>query len=78
MYKRQPFDPRKPFDPSGVRIGTAAVTSRGMSTDDMGTIAGWIDQVVEAERKGDDAAAQKVAHEVHDFCGRFPTPGLQG
>ena len=77
-YNTVPFDPRKPFDPSGVRIGTAAVTSRGMTAQDMGAIAGWIDQVVEAERTGDDAAAQKVADEVHEFCGRFPTPGLPG
>ena len=38
-YNTVPFDPRKPFDPSGVRIGTAAVTSRGMSTQDMDTVA---------------------------------------
>ena len=75
-YNTVPFDPRKPFDPSGVRIGTAAVTSRGMSTDDMGAIAAWIDQVVEAERTADGATAEKVAAEIHEFCGRFPTPGL--
>jgi len=75
-YNTVPFDPRKPFDPSGVRIGTAAVTSRGMSTQDMDTIAGWIDTVVEAERSADAAAAERVATEVHEFCSRFPTPGL--
>jgi glycine hydroxymethyltransferase len=75
-YNTVPFDPRKPFDPSGIRIGTAAVTSRGMSTQDMDAIAGWIDQVVEAERAGDTAAVEKVGAEVRDFCGRFPTPGL--
>ena len=42
-YNSVPFDPRKPFDPSGMRIGTAAVTSRGMTTGDMDRIAGWID-----------------------------------
>jgi glycine hydroxymethyltransferase len=71
-----PFDPRKPFDPSGIRIGTAAVTSRGMSPQDMDAVAGWIDQVVEAERKGDAAAVDTVGAQVREFCHRFPTPGL--
>src|SRR6188474_731382 len=39
-YNSVPFDPRKPFDPSGMRLGTAAVTTRGMSEDDMGRVAG--------------------------------------
>jgi glycine hydroxymethyltransferase len=74
-YNTVPFDPRKPFDPSGVRIGTAAVTSRGMSTTDMDAIAGWIDRVVEAERSGDGAASEEVGAEVRAFCRGFPTPG---
>ena len=45
---RVPFDPRKPFDPSGIRIGTAAVTSRGMKEPEMRQIAAWMDQVVSA------------------------------
>ncbi|HET7398601.1 MAG TPA: serine hydroxymethyltransferase, partial [Intrasporangium sp.] len=75
-YNTVPFDPRKPFDPSGVRIGTGAVTSRGMTTEDMDRVAGWIDAVVEAERSGDEAAVDRVGTEVRDFCGRYPTPGL--
>jgi glycine hydroxymethyltransferase len=75
-YNTVPFDPRKPFDPSGIRIGTGAVTSRGMTTQDMDAIAGWIDAVVEAERTGDAAAVEKIGAEVHEFCRRFPTPGL--
>jgi glycine hydroxymethyltransferase len=77
-YNSVPFDPRKPFDPSGIRIGTAAVTSRGMTTADMDTVAGWIDQVVEAEKAGDAAAAEKVAGEVRELTRRYPTPGLPG
>ena len=77
-YNTVPFDPRKPFDPSGVRIGTAAVTSRGMGTQDMDRIAGWIDAVVTAELAGDEAAIEKVAAEVHEFTRQFPTPGLPG
>ncbi|HYJ76990.1 MAG TPA: serine hydroxymethyltransferase [Actinomycetes bacterium] len=75
-YNSVPFDPRKPFDPSGIRIGTGAVTSRGMTTDDMDSIAGWIDAVVEAERAGDAAAVEKIGAQVREFCGRYPTPGL--
>ena len=75
-YNTVPFDPRKPFDPSGIRIGTAAVTSRGMTTGDMDTVAGWIDAVVEAERSGDEAAVDKVGAAVRELCGRYPMPGL--
>src|SRR6185436_18834097 len=42
-YDAVPFDPRKPFDPSGLRLGTPAVTTRGMGAVEMGKIAGWID-----------------------------------
>jgi glycine hydroxymethyltransferase len=75
-YNTVPFDPRKPFDPSGIRIGTAAVTTRGMTPGDMDSIAGWIDQVVEAERQGDEAAVEKVGAEVRELCARFRMPGL--
>jgi glycine hydroxymethyltransferase len=75
-YNSVPFDPRKPFDPSGIRIGTAAVTSRGMTTADMDRIAGWIDTVVSAEAAGDEAAVEKVGAEVHEFTRAFPTPGM--
>ena len=75
-YNTVPFDPRKPFDPSGIRIGTAAVTSRGMSPADMDTVAAWIDRVVEGERGGDETAVEKVSAEVRELCGRYPTPGM--
>lgn len=69
-----PFDPRKPWDPSGVRIGTAAVTSRGMGQDEMRAIAGWIDQVVRAPE--DDALAARVEAEVRALCSHFSAPGI--
>src|SRR6185436_13343877 len=47
-YNTVPFDPRKPFDPSGIRLGTPAVTSRGMNEADMRQIARWIADVVAA------------------------------
>ena len=57
-YNAIPFDPRKPFDPSGVRIGTPSVTTRGMGKDAMVRIAEWIDRVTQAPgrrgRAGED------------------------
>lgn len=72
-YNSIPFDPRKPFDPSGVRIGTAAVTTRGMKEGEMRQIAAWIDQVVSAPSDTDLAA--RVAGEVAALCASFPAPG---
>jgi glycine hydroxymethyltransferase len=74
-YNAVPFDPRKPFDPSGVRIGTPAVTSRGMGKDVMLRIADWIDRVTKAT--GDEALLAKVAGEVKDLCAKYPAPGLR-
>jgi glycine hydroxymethyltransferase len=51
-YNTVPFDPRKPFDPSGVRIGTAAVTTRGLTEEHMGQVAAWMDEVVTAAAAG--------------------------
>jgi glycine hydroxymethyltransferase len=73
-YNSIPFDPRKPFDPSGLRIGTPAVTSRGMGAAEMVQIADWMSQVV---AKPDDAALQaRIAGEVKALCSRFPAPGI--
>jgi glycine hydroxymethyltransferase len=73
-YNTVPFDPRKPFDPSGVRIGTPAVTSRGMKEPEMRQIAAWIDQVVAAP--GDASVKARVAGEVRELCRKFPAPGI--
>lgn len=69
-----PFDKRKPFDPSGIRIGTAAVTSRGFGDGEMKQLAAWIDRAVKAHE--DEAALDQIAGEVKTLCASFPPPGL--
>jgi len=73
-YNSVPFDPRKPFDPSGIRLGTPAVTSRGMREPEMAQIADWIDRVVAAPE--DEALAARIAGEVRELARDFPAPGI--
>lgn len=73
-YNSIPFDVRKPFDPSGVRLGTPAVTSRGMGVAEMKRIAAWMDEV--AQGIGDEAKIGRIAGEVAEMCKAFPAPGL--
>jgi glycine hydroxymethyltransferase len=68
-----PFDKRKPFDPSGVRIGSPAATTRGLDQGHMGQVAEWMDEVVSAP--DDDSIAEKVRGEVLDLMRRYPAPG---
>jgi glycine hydroxymethyltransferase len=74
-YNSVPFDTRKPFDPSGLRIGTPAVSSRGMGTDVMGKLAEWIDRVV--QKPGDAALEKTVANEVAECCKAYAAPGIR-
>lgn len=69
-----PDDPRSPMDPSGIRMGTPAITTRGMKEADMDTIAGFILRAVKA--KDDQIAIATLREEVKAFCHRFPVPGL--
>jgi glycine hydroxymethyltransferase len=75
-FNAVPFDPRKPFDPSGIRLGSPAVTSRGMGPAEMVQIARWIDQVVEAVKRDDEATIASVAEEVGELTAAFPAPGI--
>ncbi|MFJ2376193.1 serine hydroxymethyltransferase [Streptomyces sp. NPDC087769] len=71
-----PYDPRKPFDPSGIRIGTPALTSRGVPASEMAAVAEWITRAVEAARTGDEPAIEKVRAEVKELMDGYPAPGL--
>ena len=73
-YNTVPYDPRKPFNPSGIRLGTPAVTSRAMGESEMRQIAVWMDQVI--THIDDDAAIGRVGEEVRAMCRKFPAPGL--
>ncbi len=73
-YNSVPFDPRKPFDPSGLRIGTAAVTSRGMGVDVMAQIAGWMDEVLTAPES--ESVVTRVANEISKVYSKYPAPGI--
>jgi glycine hydroxymethyltransferase len=65
-----PDDSRSPFDPSGVRIGVPAVTTRGMKEQDIVKIVKWINEV--AENINDKKALVKISGEVKTFCKKFP------
>jgi glycine hydroxymethyltransferase len=66
-----PFDKKKPWDPSGIRLGTAAITSRGMKEKEMSKVASWIMAVIT-----DHTVAEKVRMEIKRFTKNFPAPGL--
>jgi glycine hydroxymethyltransferase len=65
-----PYDPQKPFIASGVRIGTPAVTTRGMKEAEMDQIAGLIDEALTA--RADDAALKRIKEATTALCRRFP------
>jgi glycine hydroxymethyltransferase len=73
-YNTVPFDPRKPFDPSGIRLGTPSVTTRGMGEADMTRVAEWMDRVISAPQ--DEALGERTAAEVAEFCRAYPAPGI--
>jgi glycine hydroxymethyltransferase len=74
-YNSVPFDPRKPFDPSGIRLGTAAITTRGLGVEQMPQVAAWIDRVVTAAADGDESVVDATAAEISELLSAYPMPG---
>jgi glycine hydroxymethyltransferase len=69
-----PFDQRKAMDPSGIRIGTAALTTRGMKQDEMKRVGQWILTVLRSPE--DEAVAKRTQGEIREFCAAFAVPGI--
>ncbi len=72
-YNSVPYDTRKPFDPSGIRLGSPSVSSRGMGEPEMRQIAAWMDRVIS---NPSDENAAKVRGEVLELTRKFPAPGI--
>lgn len=73
-YNSVPGDTAGPFNPSGLRLGTPSLTTRGMKEDQMDQVAEWINTV--AENIDNDPVIAKVAQAVHELCAQFPVPKL--
>lgn len=73
-YNSIPFDPRKPFDPSGIRLGTPAITSRNMGESEMRAIAGFMDRVV--THIANESELERIRGEIKELCSSFPAPGI--
>ena len=65
-----PYDTNPPLKPSGIRIGTAALTTRGMKEAEMGRIAQWITRAI--EHRNDDAVLERIRCEVAELANHFP------
>jgi glycine hydroxymethyltransferase len=74
-FNTVPFDQRKPLDPSGLRLGTPAITTRGLREEHMPAIAAWMDGAIGAALKDDEAAIERIAAEIREFLRAFPMPG---
>jgi glycine hydroxymethyltransferase len=73
-YNAVPFDTRKPMDPSGIRLGTPAVTTRGLGAEHMEDLARWIDEGIEAARRDDEATLARIRADVAELARAFPPP----
>lgn len=69
-----PDDPGTPVRPSGIRLGTPAITTRGLSESHMGSLAGWIVSALRSHRDASTLGA--IRADVANLCSMFPVPGL--
>jgi glycine hydroxymethyltransferase len=74
-FNTVPYDPRKPWNPSGIRLGTPALTTRGLREEHMPAVAAWMEAALTALAKEDEAAIETIADEVSDLLAGFPMPG---
>jgi glycine hydroxymethyltransferase len=74
-FNTVPFDPRRPFDPSGIRLGTPAITTRGLTEQHMPQLAAWMDEAITAAAKDDEGPLERIAAEIRDLLTAFPAPG---
>lgn len=70
-----PGETRSPMDPSGIRLGTPAITTRGMKEAEMEKIADWIDRVI--SNINDETLHSQIKEEVKEMCLGFPVPGIK-
>ena len=70
-YNTVPYDPRKPFDPSGIRLGTPALTTRGLTEAQMPQVAAWIDEAVDAAVKEDEPTLDRIASEIRELLSAY-------
>lgn len=71
-YNTIPYDPRKPFDPSGIRLGTPAITTRGMKEEESRQIAQWISYSI--HNRDHESKLKALREEVKIFCQNYPVP----
>jgi glycine hydroxymethyltransferase len=74
-FNTVPFDQRRPFDPSGIRLGTPAITTRGLDESHMPAVAAWIDEAITAGIKDDEPTLDRIAAEIRDLLSTFPMSG---
>jgi glycine hydroxymethyltransferase len=69
-----PDDPNPPLRPSGIRLGTPAATTRGMTGEDMQQLAAWIVECLQNHEN--EEVLERIRSQVEEFCRRFPVPGV--
>jgi len=69
-----PHETRSPMDPSGIRLGTPAITTRGMQENEMKQIATWLNEAL--TYRNDVSKLERIKDEIKQFCAHFPVPGV--